>query len=95
MTTPPAQKYGWFRYGRHPEGKVGQWTITRSPDDPPLVVWKVADDVWIVDDDPGEQHIHVDGFTEADIQVALAFAQAMGWVTAGTEYAIRELPPAG
>jgi hypothetical protein len=88
-------RYGWFRYGRHPEGKVGQWTITRAPDDPPIVAWRVADDAWIIADDPGEQHVHVDGFSEDDIRVSLAFARAMGWIGDEGAFAVRELPATG
>lgn len=90
MATP--KPYGWFRYGRrHPEGKVGEWTITRTPDDPPVVVWRVPDGGWIIDDDPGDQHVQVDGFSEDDIRVALAFAQAMGWLPADVRYEVRPL----
>ena len=38
-----SKQYGWFTYGRSPNGKVGQWTITRTPEDPPIVVWRVDD----------------------------------------------------
>jgi hypothetical protein len=79
------EKYGWFRYGRHPEGKVGRWTLTRSPGDPAIVVWRVGDDEWIIDDVDRDQHVQVDGFTEPEIRAALAFAQIMGWITVGAE----------
>jgi hypothetical protein len=86
-------KYGWFRYGpRHPEGKVGQWTITRTPQDPPIVAWKVDENAWIIDDDPGDQHVQVDGFTEAELRVALEFARTMGWTSADARYDVREMP---
>jgi hypothetical protein len=84
-------KYGWFRYGRNPSGVVGQWRITRLPHDPPIVVWRVGDDEWIVDDDTGDQHVQVDGFTAAEIRAALAFAQIMGWIAAEPEPVFREV----
>jgi hypothetical protein len=85
------EQYGWFTYGRNPSGRAGQWTIIRAPDDPPLVVWRVDETTWIVDDDINDQHARLDGFTEAEVRAALVFAQAMNWIPAGTQHAIREL----
>jgi hypothetical protein len=85
------EQYGWFTYGRNPSGKVGQWTITRMPGDPPLVVWRVDETTWIVDDDINDQHARLDGFTEAEIRSALVLAQAMNWIPAGTQHVFREL----
>ena len=57
---------GWFRYGRHPEGRVGSWKVTRVPEDPPIVIYQTGDG-WIVDDEPGEQHTMLHGLTEDEI----------------------------
>ena len=65
---------GWFRYGRHPEGRVGEWQVTRTPDDPPIVIYRTGDQTWIIDDD---QHVTLNGATGTDIQNALTFARAM------------------
>ncbi|GII25591.1 hypothetical protein [Planosporangium mesophilum] len=83
--------YGWFTYGRNPSGKVWQWTITRAPDDPPIVVWRVDDTTWIVDDDVNDQCALLNGFSEAEVEAALMFARALIWIPAGTEYVFREL----
>jgi hypothetical protein len=85
------KQYGWFTYGRNPSGKVGDWTITRNPDDPPIVVWRVDETTWIVDDEIHDQYARLDGFAEADIEAALAFARALNWIPAKTEYAFRGL----
>ncbi|NJC73457.1 hypothetical protein HC031_27580 [Planosporangium thailandense] len=85
------ERYGWFTYGRNPTGEVGGWTITRTPDDPPIVVWHVADTTWIVDDDVNDQHARLNGFTEAEITAALTFARALNWVPSQAEYVVRDL----
>ncbi len=86
-----SESYRWFTYGRNPSGKVGDWTITRTLDDPPIVVWRVDDTTWIVDDDINDQCARLSGFTEAEVKAALVFARAMGWIPARTEHVFKEL----
>lgn len=87
------EQYGWFTYGRTPSGKVGDWTITRAPDDPPIVIWRVDETTWIVDDEIHDQHARLNGFTEAEMKAAVVFARALNWIPAKTEYAFRDLGP--
>ena len=78
-------------YGHSPNGKVGQWTISRTVEDPPIVVWKVNDTTWIVDDEINDQCARLDGFTESEVTAALVFARAMTWIPARTEHVVKAL----
>ena len=85
------EDYGWFTYGRDPSGKVGDWTITRDLDDPPIVVWRVDDTTWIVDDEINDHCARLNGFTEAEVRASLLFARAMDWIPPRTEHVFKDL----
>jgi hypothetical protein len=84
--------YGWFSYSRNPDGRFGEWTLTRSPDDPPIIVWQAADGTSVLDDDIGDRYVELRGFTAAEIDASLAFAQAMGWLPPGIRVTVKRLP---
>jgi hypothetical protein len=80
---------GWFGYGRFREGRVGNWKITRVPEDPPIVIYHTGDGGWIVDDAPRERHTILNGLTEDEIRTALTFGLAVGWIEGGTRISFR------
>jgi hypothetical protein len=86
---PPG--FGWFAYGRNPNGMAGQWHVPRAPDDPPIVVWRVDETMFIIDDDIADRQVRVGGLTESEVVSALYFAQAMNWIPPNTEYVVKQV----
>ncbi|MEU3452089.1 hypothetical protein ABZ671_00400 [Micromonospora sp. NPDC006766] len=71
---------------------MGDWKITRVPEDPPLVIYQTGDGGWIVDDAPGEQHTMLHGLTGEEIRTALTFALAVGWIDGDARISFRAAP---
>jgi hypothetical protein len=86
---------GWFSYSRSPDGRFGEWTLTRTPDDPPILIWEAGDGTSVIDDQTGDRYVQLFGFTAEEIRSAVTFAQAMGWLEAGTGVAFKQLPGDG
>jgi hypothetical protein len=86
--------HGWFSYSRSPDGRYGQWMLTRRPDDPPIVVWQDDNGTVIIDDEIGDRYVQLSGFTDDEIRTSLSFAQAMGWLEPGTGSAFKQIPVA-
>jgi hypothetical protein len=70
---------------------LGQWTLTREPDDPPVIVWQADDGTAVLDDAIGDRYVELRGFTDSEIGASLDFAQAMGWHPAGTTAVFKRL----
>ncbi|WP_433616919.1 hypothetical protein ACQP2P_16255 [Dactylosporangium sp. CA-139114] len=82
--------YGWFSYSRNPRQTFRESYLPRAAGDPRIIVWRTAQETFVIDDDLTGQYTEISGFTEGAIDASLAFAKAMGWLASDAEVAVRD-----